>query len=209
MAALDPPVTLVLDDFHLVTEPKVLDGLEYVLRNAGGGLRLVVASRMDPLLPLHRYRLSGQLTEIRASDLSFSSLEARLLIAQHGITLSADSLDSLIGRAEGWAAGLRLAAISMADHPDPQQFIKEFVAEDSAVTGYLVQEVLNAQPAHVREFLLQTSILDYVSADTASELPMPSPTRTCCRPSPAPTHSCCRWGAGGTAITRCSLRCCG
>ena len=170
MAAQDPPVTLVLDDLHLLTERTVLDGLEYVLRNSGRGLRLVAASRMDPLLALHRYRLSGQLTEIRASDLIFTSLEARLLIAQHGIMLSAESLDCLVRRAEGWAAGMRLAAISMAGHPDPEQFIKEFDAEDSAVTGYLVQEVLNAQPAHVREFLLRTSILDYVSADIAREL---------------------------------------
>ena len=170
MAVQDPPVTLVLDDFHLLTEPRVLDGLEYVLRNAGRGLHLVVASRMDPLLPLHRYRLGGQLTEIRTGDLIFSSPEARLLVAQHGVELSAESLDSLIRRAEGWAAGLRLAAISMAGHPDPGQFVKEFAAEDSAVTGYLVQEVLDAQPARVRDFLLRTSILDRVSADIAAEL---------------------------------------
>jgi LuxR family transcriptional regulator, maltose regulon positive regulatory protein len=170
MAAQDPPVTLVLDDVHLLTEPKVLDGLEYVLRNAGRGLHLVLASRMDPLLPLHRYRLSGQLTEIRATDLIFSSLEARLLMAQHGITLTAESHERLVMRAEGWAAGLRLAAISMTGHPDPDQFIKELIAEDSAVTSYLVQEVLDAQPAHVRDFLLRTSILDRVSADIAGEL---------------------------------------
>jgi LuxR family transcriptional regulator, maltose regulon positive regulatory protein len=170
LAAQDPPVTLVLDDLHLLTEPKVLDGLEYVLRNAGHGLHLVAASRMDPLLPLHRYRLTGQLTEIRAKDLVFSTLEARLLMGQHGITLSAESHERLVRRAEGWAAGLRLAAISMAGHPDPDQFIKEFVAEDSAVTGYLVEEVLNAQPGNVRDFLLRTSILDRVSADLASEL---------------------------------------
>ena len=76
LAAQDPPVTLVLDDLHLLTEPAVLKGLDFVLRNAGAGLRLVVASRMDPLLPLHRYRLAGQLTEIRASDLAFSIAEA-------------------------------------------------------------------------------------------------------------------------------------
>jgi LuxR family maltose regulon positive regulatory protein len=170
MAAQDPPVTLILDDLHLLTEPGVLAGLEYVLRNAGHGLHLVAASRMDPLLPLHRYRLAGQLTEIRASDLCFSALEARLLIAQHGITPSADSLARLLRRAEGWAAGLRLAAISMAGHPDPDQFIKEFAAEDSAVTGYLVEEVLNAQPGNVRDFLLSTSILNRVGPDLASDL---------------------------------------
>ncbi len=101
LAAEDPRVTLVLDDLHLLTDPEVLDGLDYLLRNVGPGLRLVVASRMDPLLPLHRYRLAGQLTEIRASDLAFSTAEASLLLAQHGCTLSADSLECLTRRTEG------------------------------------------------------------------------------------------------------------
>ena len=88
MAAQDPVVvTLVLDDFHLLTKSRSLDGLDYVLRNASGGLHLMVASRMDPLLPLHRYRLTGELTEVRAGDLAFSVTEAGLLMAQHGITL--------------------------------------------------------------------------------------------------------------------------
>ena len=128
----------------------MLEGLAYVLKHAAPGLRLVVASRMDPLLPLHRYRLTGELTEIRAGDLAFTTPEARLLMAQHGIELSADLLDRLTRRAEGWAAILRLAAISMDGHADPDQFVKELVAEDSAVASYLVEEVLNAQPPHVR-----------------------------------------------------------
>ena len=170
LAAQDPPVALVLDDLHMLTDSRLLDGLEYVVRNSGPGLRLVVSSRLDPLLPLHRYRLAGELTEIRADDLVFSISETRLLLAQHGITLSAESLGCLSQKAEGWAAGLRLAAMSMAGHPDPEQFVKEFVAEDSAVTAYLVDEVLNAQPARIREFLLRTSILDRVNADIAGEL---------------------------------------
>ena len=171
LAALEPPVTLVLDDLHLLTEPGVLKGLEFVLRNVGPGLRLVVASRMDPLLPLHRYRLAGQLTEIRAADLAFSTDEAGLLLAQHGGSmLSADSLESLTERTEGWAAGLRLAAISLGTHPDPGQFVKELIAEDSALIGYLVDEVLNVQPPEVREVLLSTSILEHVSADAAVDL---------------------------------------
>ena len=90
LAAQDPPVTLVLDDLHLLTDPGVLDRLDYVLRNAGAGLRLVVSARMDPPLPVHRYRLAGQLAEIRASDLAFTVAEAGLLLARHGITLPAD-----------------------------------------------------------------------------------------------------------------------
>jgi len=170
MAAQDPPVVLVLDDAHLLTGGKVLDGLAYVLKHAAPGLRLVVASRMDPLLPLHRYRLTGELTEIRASDLAFTVPESCRLVAQHGIGLSADSLDSLTRRAEGWAAVLRLAAISMGGHSDPDQFVKELVAEDSAVAGYLVEEVLNAQPPPVRTFLLRTSILDRISEELADEV---------------------------------------
>ncbi len=170
LAAQDPAVTLVLDDLHLLSEPGVLKGLEFVLRNVGSGLRLVVGSRMDPLLPLHRYRLAGQLTEIRASDLAFSIDEAGLLLSQHGGMLAADSLESLTQRTEGWAAGLRLAAISLGDHPDPAQFVKELMAEDSALIGYLVDEVLNVQPPEVRDVLLSTSILGHVSADAAVDL---------------------------------------
>ena len=169
LAAQDPPVTLVLDDLHLLTDPKVLDELDYVLRNAGAGLCLVVSARMNPL-PLHRYRLAGELTDIRASDLAFTIAEAGLLLARHGITLSADSLECLTRRTEGWAAGLCLAAISMGTHPDPDQFIEELITEDSAVTGYLVAEVLNTQPPEVRDVLLSTSILEHLSAQAASEL---------------------------------------
>lgn len=170
MAAQDPPVTLVLDDLHLLTGTKVLEALAYVLRHGSPGLRLLVASRMDPLLPLHRYRLTGELTEVRASDLAFTIAEAGSLIKLHGVTLSAASLESLTQRAEGWAAVIRLAALSMAGHPDPDQFVKELAAEDSAVAGYLVEEVLNAQPARVRDFLLRTSVLDRFSEDIVSEL---------------------------------------
>ena len=170
LAAQDPPVVVVLDDLHLVTEQDTLDGLAYMLRNATPGLRLVVSSRMDPLLPLHRYRLTGELTEIRADDLAFSVPESALLMARQGVTLSADGLERIIGRTEGWAAGVRLAAISMEGHPDPDQFAKEFDSVETAVTSYLVDEVLNAQPAYTRDFLLRTSILNQVNADIAREL---------------------------------------
>ena len=163
-------MTLVLDDFHLLTEPLVLDGLNFVLRNAGAGLRVVACSRIDPLLPLHRYRLAGQLAEIRASDLAFNVAEAGLLMTQHGDTLSAAALECLTRRTEGWAAGIRLAAMSVGPHPDPDQFVKDLITDDSAVTGYLVGEVLNSQPPEVRHVLLDTSILAQVSAELAAEL---------------------------------------
>ena len=170
LAGQDPPAILVLDDFHLLAEPEVLTGLDFVLRNVGSGLRVVVSSRADPPLRLHRYRLAGELAEIRASDLAFSVAEAGLLMAQYRGAISADALESLTLRTEGWAAGLRLAAISMDTHPDPDQFIKELVTEDSALTGYLVEEVLNTQTPQAQEVLLSTSILEQVSPETASEL---------------------------------------
>ena len=170
LAAQDPPVTLVLDDLHLITEPTVLGGLDFLVRSVGSGLRLVAASRTDPQLPMHRYRLTGQLACIQGTDLAFSAAETGVLLAQHGCTLSADSLNCLMRKTEGWAAGLRLAAISLAVHPDPDRFVKELLAEDSALSGYLADEVLNTQPPEVRDLLLRTSILEHVNAEAAGEL---------------------------------------
>jgi LuxR family transcriptional regulator, maltose regulon positive regulatory protein len=170
LATQNPAMTLVLDDLHLLSDPKALGELDYVLRNTGPGMRLAVSSRMDPPLPLHRYRLAGQLAEIRAGDLAFSIAEAGLVLDQHGITLPSGSLECLTRRTEGWAACIRLAALSMGTHPDPDQFVKELATEDNAVTGYLVEEVLNAQPPQARELLLSTSILEQVSTEAASEL---------------------------------------
>ena len=170
LAGQDQPVLLVLDDFHVLAEPKVLKGLDFVLRNSGAGLRLLISSRMDPLLRLHRYRLDGQLAEIRASDLAFDTGEAGLLLAQHRSRLPAATTASLTQRTEGWAAGLRLAAMSLETHPDPERFVTELITEDSPLTGYLVEEVLATQPPEVREVLLATSILDQVSGEAAAEL---------------------------------------
>ena len=116
LAAQDPPVTLVLDDLHLLTEPEVLNGLDFVLRNVGPGLRLVVSSRMDPLLPLHRYRLAGELAEIRASDLAFSTAEAGLLLAQHGMH-AAGGLARVPDPADGGLGGRPSPGRDLHGHP--------------------------------------------------------------------------------------------
>jgi len=170
LAALESPLVLVLDDLHLLTAPEPLEELAYVLKCARPGLRLVAAARIDPLLPLHRHRLAGELTEIRAGDLAFTGPEAALLMGQHGLTLPAGAVDLITERVEGWAAGLRLAALSLDGHPDPDLFIKNLAAEDNALTSYLVGEVLDGQPAAERELMLRTSILDRVSAGLAREL---------------------------------------
>ena len=170
LATLDPPLVLVLDDLHLLTAPKPLAELAYVLRYARPGLRLVAAARIDPHFPLHRHRLAGELTEIRAADLAFTVPEADLLMTQHGLNLPAGAVNLITERVGGWAAGLRLAALSLDGHPDPGLFIKNLAAEDNALTSYLVDEVLDAQPPAQRELMLRTSILDRVSADMAWEL---------------------------------------
>jgi LuxR family maltose regulon positive regulatory protein len=175
ITARGAPVVLVLDDLHLVTEPRTLSALTSLLRNARPHLSVVVGSRSDPVLPLHRYRLAAELTEIRAGELAFSVEEAAQLMEQHDIALPADSLAFLTARTDGWVAALRLAAISMTTHPDPAQFVKHVAAEDSAVAGYLVEEVLSTLPAVMRSFLLRTSILDQVNADLASELASAEP----------------------------------
>ena len=170
LATQYPPVALILDDFHLVAGAGVSDGLQYLMRNARPGLRVVVCSRADPMLSLHRYRLAGELTEIRAGELAFTAQEAGLLMAHHGVALPDEPLRQLTELYEGWAAGLRMAALSIKEQPDPERFTKEFAAKDSAIAGYLIEEVLNNQPARTRDLLLKTSILDRVSGGIADEL---------------------------------------
>ena len=170
LATQCPPVTLILDDFQLVASAGLTDGLQYLMRNARPGLRVVICSRTDPMLSLHRYRLAGELTEIRAGELAFTVPEAGLLMAHHGITLPDEPLRQLTELYEGWVAGLRMAALSIQEQPDPERFTKEFAAGDSAIAGYLTEEVLNNQPARTRDLLLKTSILDRVSAGIAGEL---------------------------------------
>ena len=170
LAALEPPVVLVLDDLHLLTASRPLEELAYMLKYARPGLRLVAAARVDPRLPLHRHRLAGELAEIRARDLAFTIPEATRLMAQHGLELPPGVVKLITDRMEGWAAGLRLAALSLDGHPDPEVFLKNLAAEDNALTSYLVDEVLEAQPPAGRELMLRTSILDRVSAELALEL---------------------------------------
>ena len=170
LAARPLPVVLVLDDLHVITAPRLLAELASMLGSARPGLHLIAAVRKEPLLPLRHYRAAGELTEIRAAQLSFTVPEAAKLMTQHGITLPAEELGLITRRVAGWAAGLRLAALSLAGHPDPALVIKNLTAEDSAITSYLVAEVLDAQPAAARELMLKTSILERVSAGLAGEL---------------------------------------
>jgi LuxR family transcriptional regulator, maltose regulon positive regulatory protein len=170
LAAQERPVTLVLDDLQQISGHDLDEGLQYLIRNTRPGLRVVICSRADPALSLHHYRLAGELTEIRAAELAFTAHEARLLMAQHGVTLLDGTLEQLTALNEGWAAGLRMAALSLQDEPDPELFVKQFAAEDGAIAGYLMEEVLNKQSPRYRDLLLKTSILERVNAGLAVEM---------------------------------------
>ena len=148
----------------------MLSQLELLLLRASQELRFVLATRHDLRLGLHRLRLDGELTEIRAADLRFSLAEARALFGATGVELSADALARLHRRTEGWAAGLRLAALSLAGHPDPERFAAEFSGTDRTVAEFLLAEVLDRQNTQVRRLLLRTSVLDRVSGPLADVL---------------------------------------
>jgi LuxR family transcriptional regulator, maltose regulon positive regulatory protein len=167
---LERPVVLILDDLYEATGQAVTGQLRFLLRHAPSQLRLVVATRADPPLALHRLRVAGQLGEIREADLAFTLEEAGALLADHGVELSGEELDTLWRRTEGWAAGLRLAALSMRGQSQPGRFVADLAGDDRAIAGYLVEEVLAAQPPEMREFLLRTAVVDRLSGDLADAL---------------------------------------
>jgi LuxR family transcriptional regulator, maltose regulon positive regulatory protein len=170
LAELAQPVVLVLDDLHEASGAALATGLRFLLRHAPSQLRVVVATRVDPALSLHRLRVVGQLTEVRAAALAFTPAEAGELLAGLGVDLPDGELRSLWQRTEGWAAGLRLAAMSLHGHPDPGRLVAEFAGDDRAVAGYLVEEVLARQPAEVQEFLLRTCIAEQLCGGLADAL---------------------------------------
>jgi LuxR family maltose regulon positive regulatory protein len=170
LAPLSEPLWLVIDDLHELGSAEALRQLELLVMRAPQRLRLVLATRHDLRLGLHRLRLQGELTELRAGDLRFSFEESQALFQGGGIELPAAVLGMLHERAEGWAAGLRMAALSLAGHPDPGQFAAEFSGTERTVAEYLLAEVLTRQPAEVRRLLLRTSGLDRVSGELADLL---------------------------------------
>ena len=170
LESLEDPGVLVIDDLHELDSRDALEWLELLLSNLRWGVRVVLATRQDPRLGLHRLRLSGQLIELRAPDLRFSMEETLALLRAEGITLSEAAAALLYERTEGWAAGLRLAAISLAHHPDPERFVTEFSGSERNVAGYLLAEVLERQTPEVREMLLRTSLLERVCGPLADFL---------------------------------------
>jgi LuxR family maltose regulon positive regulatory protein len=170
LAAATAGITLVIDDLHELNSPEALAQLARVLTNLPPGAHAMLTTRHDLRLGLHQLRLAGELAEIRAADLRFTERETRLLLEASGIALSESGAALLHQRTEGWAAGLRLAAISLVGHPDPERFVAEFSGSDRTVAEYLIAEMLERQPADVQDLLLRTSLLDRVSGELADLL---------------------------------------
>jgi LuxR family maltose regulon positive regulatory protein len=166
---------LVLDDYHVIQAPAIHQGLEFFLFHLPPQMRLIVASRQDPPLPLALLRARRELLELRAPDLRFTLEEAAAFLNQcMGLSLAAQDLAALEARTEGWAAGLQLAALSMQGVDDTSGFIRAFAGSHRYVFDYLAQEVLDRQPQPIKEFLLHTSILDRLSGPLCDALLQPS-----------------------------------
>jgi LuxR family transcriptional regulator, maltose regulon positive regulatory protein len=161
---------LVIDDLHELTSPAALAQLTRLLEKLPERVHAILATRRDLPLGLHRLRLAGGLAEIRAADLRFTELETRQFLRASGISLSEAGAARLHQRTEGWAAGLRLAAMSLASSPDPEGFVAEFSGSSRTVAEYLLAEMLESQPPGVQQLLLRTALLDRVNGELADLL---------------------------------------
>ncbi len=164
ITAIPDHFVLVLDDYHVIDSKAIDEALTFLLEHLPPQMHLVIASREDPPLPLARFRARGQLTELRAADLRFTPEEAaEFLDRMMGLNLSDADIAALEARTEGWIAGLQLAALSMQGRSDTSGFIQAFTGSHRFVLDYLAEEVLERQPKRVRNFLLQTAILERLS----------------------------------------------
>src|SRR5918993_3056622 len=162
--AIGGPLVLVLDDYQLITNPSCHQSFGFFLDPLPAGAHVVLATRVDPPLPLARMRARGELRELRAADLQFTGEEAaELLNGSMGLGLAAEEVAQLVERTEGWAAGLVLAGLSLRGRPDTDGFIATFQGDHRHVADYLAAEVLERQPEEIRTFLLRTSVLERLS----------------------------------------------
>ncbi|MFN2168528.1 MAG: AAA family ATPase, partial [Anaerolineae bacterium] len=161
VADLPRGIVLVLDDYHLISEPAIHEGLSFLLEHQPPQLHVAISTRADPPLPTHRLRARGQLTELRAGDLRFTADEAAAFLnSAMRLDLAREDVEALEARTEGWIVGLQLAALSLQGRTDASQFIAAFSGSHHYVLEYLAEEVVHRQPEPVQRFLMQTSILD-------------------------------------------------
>ena len=171
LAAAPADVWLVLDDYHVVVDQDVREGMTFFLEHLPPNVHVLLSTRADPDLPLPRWRVRGELVEIRAADLRFTQEEATAYLnTSAGLNLSAPEVAALEERTEGWIAALQLAALSLRGRSDVSGFIARFAGNDRYLVDYLVEEVLAHQPGQVREFLLQTAVLDRLTGPLCDAL---------------------------------------
>ena len=171
MSAIERPVVVVVEDLHFLRDPAILADLASVVEHLPTRVRLVFTTRVDPPLPVARWRARSWLVEVRQRELAFTLAEAALLFAAlDEQRLGASDLESLWRRTEGWAGGLRLAAIAIRDHPDVSVAASEFSGRHHMVADLLVSEILDRQSDEISEFLLRTSIAEVLDADLCDAL---------------------------------------
>jgi LuxR family maltose regulon positive regulatory protein len=164
------PVVLIIDDLHELRSADALTQLEHLLATLPSSVHVILSSRRDPPIRLHQLRLANEIAEIRAADLRFTERETLELLATSEISLSDAAAAALYERTEGWAAGLRLAVISLSGHPDPERFVAEFSGTDRAIGEYLIAEMLERQPSDVQSMLLRTSLVEGLNGELADLL---------------------------------------
>lgn len=171
LGAAPDEVWLVLDDYHVIVDPEVRTGVTFFLEHLPANVHVLVSTRADPDLPLPRWRVRGELVEVRAADLRFTLAETTAYLnSVAGLGLSHSDVASLEQRTEGWIAALQLAAVSMRGRADPSGFVSRFAGTDRYVVDYLVEEVLANQPEQVRDFLLHTAVVDRLTGPLCDAL---------------------------------------
>jgi len=167
------PFMLILDDYHVIVEKNVHDAMSFFLDHLPPNTQIVLSTRSDPPWPLARLRARGEMVEIRARDLRFTTQEAtQFLNVSMGLDLSVDDIQRLEARTEGWIVGLQMAALSMRGKRDASEFIAALSGSHRFILDYLMEEVLEQQPLGIQEFLLRTSILERMSAPLCDVLAM-------------------------------------
>lgn len=167
---VDDLLILVLDDVHHLGDPEVIGSLDAVLRYPPPNLRVIMTAVRDPTIPLHRYRIQGYLSEIRAAELAMSTPEIEQLLGLHGLSLTPSELDILAERTEGWVAGVRLSAMRMEGNPEPGRYVTDFAMDRGSIGEYLMEEVLANQPHEVQRLLIRSSICDPISGPLADAI---------------------------------------
>ena len=199
---------IVVDDFHAAAAAgRTMTDL--VERWQAGTAQLVLAGRVDPPVRLHRLRMSGELCELRNSDLYLSLAESGALLGNFGVRVAPDELALLHGRSEGWVAALQMAALTLRTTKDPAQAARALDVRSHTIAEYFINEVLEQQPPEVAGFMLETSVLDELTADACAAVTAGRTRRRCCAASRRPT--CSSWRSmmtgGVTGITIWCARC--